>query len=116
MAEEFNPDALCPGIRRIVLWLRDLGYDTTDSGDGVSNEEMECAMDIPNVHMACTPQNLLERADELHQQLALRGITTGDDPWAGACIQATYNPADKGAYISLFSVDDKLMFGGGTKP
>ena len=112
MADAFNPDGLCPGIRRIVLWLRGLGYDTTDSGDGVSNEGMGCAMDIPNVHMTCDPQELLEKADELHQHLARKGISTGDDPWAGASIQATYNPADKSAHISLFSVDDKLMFGG----
>ena len=28
--------ALDPGIRKMVKWMRQLGYDTTDSGDGVS--------------------------------------------------------------------------------
>lgn len=36
--DDLDPSALDPGIRRTILWLRARGFNTTDSGDGVSKD------------------------------------------------------------------------------
>jgi len=109
---DLNPNELSPGIRRTVMMLRKAGFKTTDSGDGKSNEGMGCEMDTPNVHMVCDPPELILVTDELHRLLALHGLDTGSDPEVGPFIQATYNPADGVAVVSLFGVDDDALFGG----
>lgn len=42
-------DELDPGIRDIVLILNNLGYKTSDSGDGSKYPEMACALPYRNV-------------------------------------------------------------------
>ena len=101
---------LAPGIRRTVVWLRELGFHTCDSGDGKSNSEMDCAMDIPHVHMTCPADEVTEVADDLFETIRGQGVTVGGD-LEGPSIQATYNPVDRIAVVSLFNVDDNLLFG-----
>lgn len=42
-------EAVDEGIREFVLFLWELGYETTDSGDGSKYPEMECALPYANV-------------------------------------------------------------------
>ena len=45
-------DQINPGVRRLVKWLNDEGFETTSSGDGVTNvgaEGMEHLWQVPNV-------------------------------------------------------------------
>lgn len=78
-----NYDALDPGIRDVVRRLNDAGFTTTDSGDGVSKQGMECAIDVPNVACRTTTATMFTDADRL--------ATVLDSEWA---IQASYDPRD----------------------
>jgi len=108
---DLNPDTLSPGIRRTVVMLDKEGFHTTDSGDGTSNAGMGCEIAIPNVHMTCESGQLCSVADALHSLLGKYGVDTNSDPEVGPVIQATYNPADGFAIVSLFGVDDEMLFG-----
>lgn len=108
---------LCPGIRRTVEWLQSQGFHTTDSGDGCSNAEMECALPHANVFMSCEPAKLIEEADRLQSLLAARGIEVAplgpDEEDQPPHIEASYDPSDKTAVICLFYLDDEILFPGG---
>lgn len=46
----FDYEQLDPGIRDAVRWFHDLGYETTDSGDGVTKApDPSCVMPWPHV-------------------------------------------------------------------
>ncbi len=107
-------DPLDPGIEKTVLWLREHGFDTTDSGDGKATaryyadqpvEESASAMhfccailDFPHVAIRVESHELSTKADSLFLLLHARGVECG------------YNPADGVAYIFLSGVDDALLF------
>ena len=117
MSDENKPndmDHLCPGIEKTVHWLQSHGFKTTDSGDGVSNEGMECAIDFPNVFMVTEPQHLIPECKRLMKVLAEKGIQCGGMTMDGAPKphnEGSYDPSDGNAIISLFYVDDKKLFG-----
>jgi hypothetical protein len=93
----FKISDLDPGIRDLVLRLRDAGFQTTDSGDGASKFEgdaMGCAEEYPHVHMQTTPDSLLSEAHRLHELFGDQGS-----------IQATYDPANKVAVLSFYPGD-----------
>jgi hypothetical protein len=111
---------LDPGIRRLVLWLRALGFETTDSGDGVSKSDLlalasvagipasEVADDgplsVPHVHM------VVRRDDRLHEEArrlwnALDNLGVRRAP---GMIHATYDPEDGSAVLSLY-LDDATV-------
>jgi hypothetical protein len=106
-----DPETLTPGIRRLVMALRARGWDTTDSGDGVTNVAagMEGAMDVPHVVIdiggdlipieasACA---LLDDAKEL--------LTSLD----GVHIEASYSPLDGAKIILITGADDSRLRGG----
>ena len=52
-------NTLDPGIREVVRGLVSLGYDTTDSGDGVSKADMGCALPFRHV-VAMLPSTVTE--------------------------------------------------------
>ena len=114
---EIDLQGLCPGIRRTVEFLRQQGFETTDSGDGCSNEGMEGAMPFPNVAIRCTADNLVAESRRLQQVLAAQGIVAEplgpDDPEIPQPphIEATYDPSNDIGFILLMYVDDKLLFG-----
>jgi len=60
---EINYDELDPGIRDIVRILNNLGYQTTDSGDGSKYPEMGCAMPYRNVAL------VIEAGELIHESL-----------------------------------------------
>ena len=48
--DQTTKDELSPGIRDLVIKLDELGYTTTDSGDGSNHEDgMECALPYRHV-------------------------------------------------------------------
>lgn len=108
-------EGLCPGIRRTVEWLNENGFKTTDSGDGVSNEGMDCALEFPNVFMVCDPKNLVAEADRLRGLLEAKDIFVGPLSPPGEVdpphIEACYDPSDGIGILGLTNVDDKLLFG-----
>lgn len=111
-------EKLNPGIRRTVAFLREHGFDTSDSGDGHTNVAagMEGALDVPHVVVPAGPCSLIGEAARLHSLLRLRGIDVapngrrdpeGED--GAAEIHAIYDPADGSAVIVLLGVDDALL-------
>lgn len=101
-------EGLDPGIRQTVEWLRSHGFETTDSGDGVSKQDMECALGIPNVFMRVTPDSMVDEALRLLILLQGRGINFHADNEAS--ISASFDPADGTAILSLLGVDDTQLF------
>ena len=110
-------DDVDPGIRRTVAWLRSHGFNTTDSGDGVTKfrlakergeEPMDCAIEIPHVHipLKCA-ENGIATADRLMRVLRDQAglvVNQGD-------IQVVYDPAVRMSILSLYNVDDARLFG-----
>lgn len=56
---------LDPGIAETVWLLRSCGFDTTDSGDGVSKPPDERSMDFPHVAAVTTPATMCADADRM---------------------------------------------------
>lgn len=98
-----NPLELDPGIRGIVMWLRINGFETTDSGDGVSKVQMIASGDalaFPNVFMRCSSERMRSEADRLLALVCMAGF--GDK----ARIEASYDPRDRSAVLGLYNVSD----------
>jgi len=104
-----NYDDLDPGIREMVRWLRTLGFNTTDSGDGVTKKEAIAdgdALDMPHVAITCPPYRMVNEAQRLMKAITDRigggSIEPGD-------ITASFDPADDSAVIMLVGIDDAAM-------
>ena len=102
-------DDIDPGIREVVRWVNSLGFETTDSGDGVSKlGTMECALDVPHVHIIELDVVAAVRiADALYAAVITRGIVL--DSMRGPSIQLSYDPADSTSVVSLYGVDDAML-------
>ncbi len=98
-----SPDALTPGVRRLVAWCNANGFETTDSGDGATNVTagMECALDFPHVIITCRPEQLVARSQSLKSYLGRVGVNM-----APVSIEAVYSPVDGHAHILLHGLDD----------
>jgi len=95
---DFNPEDLDPGICDIVVALRDSGWNTVDSGDGVTKGELG----LPFPHVAITiPDSEFLITESRSLMLWLRGRGLG--MWT---IEASYNPADDVAIILVLLPDD----------
>lgn len=105
MNDEPNYDEITPGVRKLVRLLRDAGFVTIDSGDGVTNVEagMEGALELPHVHIMTTRDTMIDEAYRLQRTVddalpAGRGISQ---------VQAMFDPADGIATLSVFGINDK---------
>jgi len=58
-------DDLDSGVREMVLYLDEHGFDTCDSGDGSKVGFMGCALDFPHVIAQCTRDNFFQELDRL---------------------------------------------------
>lgn len=110
--DDIDYSALTPGIRRTVALLRSWGFETTDSGDGVTNVQagMEGAMTRPNVYITVRSDEMIGEADRLLGLLLDIGVevdTQGPDD--APCIQGMYDPCGDSAGILLMGVDDALL-------
>lgn len=126
-----NYDELDPGIRETVRWLQSLGYDTTDSGDGVTKRPADCACEwtpgnsdcswciesgiytcwlpMPNVAIVLDRESDgAAEADRLAMRLRARGIEL-DASGAGPRIEFTYSPNDGVKLLVLLNVDDNTL-------
>jgi hypothetical protein len=103
---KFTYSELDPGIRETVRRLNDLGFETTDSGDGVSKPDMECAQSVPNVAITCKGKDMCVIADRLMREVTRGGFSVEPVGTGKVFIQATYDPADGTAVIQLIGVSD----------
>lgn len=104
---------LDPGIRRTVMLLRKRGFNTIDSGDGVSKPPDGCNLPYPNVFIQAGGQ-VVRESHRLWQFLmtefnvCVSVISEDEDE---PRIQATYDPANCTGVVELANVDDALLFG-----
>jgi hypothetical protein len=111
--KEIDLEKLNPGIRATVRFLREHGFNTCDSGDGVTHE-FECDLPIPYVHIQCDADKLASEADRLAELMKSVGVNFDDvsdpqdDPDAAMHdpnIEATYLPlGSREGFIHLFNV------------
>jgi hypothetical protein len=106
--EAFDAAAISPGVRRLVVALRERGFETTDSGDGVANVEagMEGALTVAHVHIQVSAASLIPESRRLQDEL--------DELLRAGCrglvhVQAMYAPRDGVATISVFGADDTML-------
>lgn len=92
-----NFDELDPGIAATVLKLRAAGFETTDSGDGISKFKLgiadETTIPFPHIAVQSSRFGIIDDADRLHVFLKAHGLHDG------AQIEATYDPADQSAIL-----------------
>jgi len=110
---DIDYEALDPGIRHTVRWLRAQGFLTVDSGDGeskaVDHEEGEF-LPFPHVAMLTNATDLVAEADRLRLCLETQGMLFDSmDPAEGPFIEATYSPVDGRSVLLLSNVNDALM-------
>lgn len=113
--------SLDPGVRRLVHWLNERGYRTTDSGDGITKLEIGFTAerhnisDHPYVAMVFSPSELIQEVDRL--VVLLRDKFGVEVQRHGRCepedapqIDAYYCPIDKEAVAVLQHVNDEMAF------
>lgn len=104
-------ETLNPGIRETVAWVRSLGFETCDSGDGQTHEHA-CDRDHAYVVISVAdPAMMVTFAKELHRILRIRGIAPGPVGGRLPCIQASFDPENGLAFIDLMNLDDALLRG-----
>lgn len=96
--ERPNYDELDPGIREVVRALNDAGFDTSDSGDGVSKPadwyESGCAIPFPHVVMATSVASMVEDAKRAAAVLG-----------SGWTVEASYSTRDDHALLFARTLD-----------
>lgn len=118
--DDLDPLDLDPGIRNTVMRLRALGFETSDSGDGVAKFDAEgnelpgfegatSGFGVPHVVFIIEPAaRLVSEADRLLKVLILEGVEVGlVDPKDSVNIQAAYDPVDGIAVVILDGLDDQ---------
>lgn len=108
-------DSLNPGIRKTVAFLNENRFMTCDSGDGKTHD-YDCDLSVAYVHMMCDKDNLIGEADRLFRLLACNGVDfsgpsfSNEGDIVGPQIDASYSPNSGSPSISLFGVDDAMLF------
>lgn len=108
---DIDYDKLDAGIRETVRFLRNHGFNTTDSGDG----DVRCATPHPMVEIRIdNPEHLTMHARRLYRILSMgHDVKFGHDRFEGKdsapFIEATYDPVLGVATIVLGNVDDELL-------
>lgn len=82
--DEFNYDQLDPGIRDLVRKLRESGFETTDSGDGVSKPAVARNFDFPHVFAVVSPNHMVRLSHMMASLLPANWL-----------VEATYSTKDK---------------------
>lgn len=94
MSEPIDYDALDPGIRDVVRAINEWGWETCDSGDGVSKPaDYECALRFPHVFAeAQFVESMIAEAIELAHLLTVRF-------GPGWYVEANYSTKDSKAIL-----------------
>jgi len=118
MSDPFRPlppiEGLDPGVNRLVNLLRSVGFETTDSGDGVtkfvpgSGWDRDELIEAPHVFIQVMRGEVIRESERLVRVLALHGvevkaINTDGDPF----IQASYDPVNGVGILELYNVTDE---------
>jgi hypothetical protein len=118
----FDYAQLDPGIRRLVRLLRDSGFDTCDSGDGVSKFEDDaiqpdaCAEPTAHVYAQVDSEAMISEADRLLALLEAKGRPglldetfvepVSEQVVPRVIVEAGYYPASGKAMVSVHGVTD----------
>jgi hypothetical protein len=113
-------DMMNPGIKETVKLLRELGFDTCDSGDGATHL-CECDAPVPYVHIKVSRAQLCDEADRLREIIESRAGATiwtremadpiGEEGETyNPSIQASYVPHDGHSLISMYGITDADLF------
>ncbi len=95
---------LDPGVVRLVTGLRSEGFQTTDSGDGVSKPADARAMDVPHVFIRCdSVEHGISEARRLLLVLMDAGLNVERDGWD---VQLSWSPLNNVAVVLLTGVSD----------
>lgn len=110
LTAEIDYDAIDPGVRETVRRLNALGFETTDSGDGVSKLDegypADEILDFPHVYIRCAPRDVANVSARLKREIERRGFCVEPVGHSSIWIQATLDPADGTATILLAGVTD----------
>lgn len=111
---ELNYEELDPGIRELVRWLRSLGFDTCDSGDGESKPQERRFLDFQHVFIIVKePQNLIEECLRLQTMLKRdHGIElkpSGPDEEGNPEVGGSFDPANRLATIEVYHIEDSML-------
>ncbi len=96
-----------PTMKDTIQWLQDLGYHTTDSGDGILNVEagMEGALDYPHVFIRLPQEcDSIRRAHQLFEQCVGVGLNPEE-----ITVELNYSPQDRSAILYLLEVTDEIL-------
>lgn len=100
---DVNYSELDPGIRSTVEFLREHGFETTESGDGISKPQDQRTLHVPHVFMVVDPPKMVTESDRLYNLIKNHGYLKEDTH-----IEAAYNPTDGIAVIIFLGrVPDK---------
>lgn len=111
----FDYTQLDSGIRETVRFIRDAGFNTTDSGDGVSkggfDDVLSGNLGFPHVVVRIKAHEMLEEAHRLQVHLEGRlGPAEGDDEYGPAWqVELSYDPASGVAIIMVRDVNDAML-------
>lgn len=121
---EAELSALNPGIRSTVQRLREWGFNTADSGDGLT-AQYDCDLPCPYVHIVTAPEELVSETERLVNLLNDVGIDFANCPHPqfdpeGAIghpsVEASYLPLQRQcAAIHLINVILPLSAQGGAR-
>jgi hypothetical protein len=102
-----SDELLTPGVRRLVNTLRALGWETTDSGDGITNPAagMWDTLDYPHVFIKLHPNQDVREAAHRMKRHAAAIFCDGKRP----TIEATYSPIDGVSMVMLAHLGDSDM-------
>lgn len=96
-----DPAELDPGIRNLVMALRAAGYNTTDSGDGVSKPKdwYESGEALPYPHVAIVLADASRLVVEAHRLQAWLDLVWG----GGWTVEASFRPSDGVGILMVFN-------------
>lgn len=96
-----SDEPLNPGIADLVRYLQAQGFDTTDSGDGVTNIGMEGMLPFRHVVVPCGAGMLIRRAADLAQAARRYGLDVKPQGEGGWYVQAMYDPVNDSGVLML---------------
>lgn len=102
--DDIDYESLDVGIRETVRWVRTLGLNTCDSGDGVSKlDSMDGVLTVPHVAAISTRSEMYYHCGILWSALEKLGLQEL------AQVQGTYSPSDEQCVITLIGVSDASL-------
>jgi hypothetical protein len=100
------------GIARTVAWLNENGFETCDSGDGITHD-FACDRPYPYVVVRVDASRLALDADALlgvlRTKIAVDELRE-DSPEDAVSITATYDPTNQVGLIEIINVSDAKLF------